>query len=113
MVDLGKIFIPLDLDYNFRNGKITFRTPEYMSEDYIMNLQCFLQLQFNQTSVFIDYHCDDDTYLSEHLEIEGGSLASGDLLQENFMVIQERALKVLNEYLEDAHQELMEHFDKI
>ena len=41
MIDLGKIFIPLSLDYNSGNGKITFRTPVFHSKEYIENSNVF------------------------------------------------------------------------
>lgn len=113
MIEPGKIFLPLRLDYKNSNGKITFRYPEYMTREYIEDSECILQLQFYGTQVHIDYYCEDEIVLSDLLNLPEPYIAYGDLNQEKFAFIQSRALKVLKRYLDDPLQELMEYFDNL
>jgi len=112
MIDLGKLFLPLILDYDSITEKITFRSPEYGTDDYIFFSKCMLQLDFLGEAIFIDYYCEDDIMLSDLLELDE-SIASGDLLEETFGAIQARALNVLRKHIVDSQQELFEHFDSL
>ena len=113
MIDLGKLFLPLLLDYNPDTEKITFRPPEYGTKDYRFFSKCMLQLNFLGAAIFIDYYSEDDLLLSDLLCLEGESIAEGDLLEETFGAIQARALIVLREHIVDSQQEISEHFDNI
>src|SRR5437764_1808804 len=111
MIELGRIFLPLMLDYSSEKGTITFRSPEYGTTDYIENSECSLHLAFSNETVFIDYYCEDDIYLSEVFGLS--SIASGNLDEEDFASIQSQAMQVLFKYLDDSQNEILEHFDKI
>lgn len=113
MINLGKLLLPIMIDYIPEKGKITFRTPEFLSSNYIENSECSLQLHFLGETVFIDYYCEDDIDLSELLELDTEYIASGDLTKENFETIQARALKLLCRFIDDSQEELLEHFDQI
>lgn len=113
MIDLGKLLLPIMIDYIPEKGKITFRTPQFLSLDYIDNSECSLQLHFLGETVFIDYYCEEDIELSELLGLKTSYLASGDLTDEKFDTIQARALKILCKFIDDSQQELIEHFNQI
>lgn len=111
MLDLGKLFLPLTLDYSEKRGTITFRMPEYGTENYIEDSECTLHLSFSRETVFINYYCEDDMYLSQIFEL--GTIATGNLNEESFATIQSRALQCLSKYLDDSQKELLEHFEKV
>lgn len=110
-MELGKLFIPTLIDYKSKSKKITLRHPEYLTDDYINDSECYLKLDFVGDIVFIDYYCEDGFTLSEIFNLDGG-FASGDLENETFGVIQERAFKKLMKYLDKSQskQEMIEYF---
>jgi hypothetical protein len=65
------------------------------------------------TGVEIDYQSEEDRLLSLVLGIDDTELAVGDLAYESFEAIQERALKLLCQYIDDDQQEMLEHFDHL
>lgn len=111
MINLGKLYIPTTIDFTEKTKKITFQTPEFYTEDYINNLECTLQLNFSKSKVFLNYYCEDDMNLSDHLELSNSYIAMGDLEEEEFAKIQERALKVLSTYIDDSLRELLDLFN--
>lgn len=100
MIDLGKVFIPLILDYSAKKGTITFRMPEYGTQKYIEDSECYLQLTFSNENVTIDYYCEDDMYLSEIFGLK--EIAEGNLKNEIFAAIQSRALQCLSKYIDQS-----------
>ncbi len=94
--------MPTLLDFDPENKKITFQSPEIYS----------LELQFSGTGVYILYYGEDDSYLSEILCLEEAQIAYGDLNTESFSKIQERALKVLGNYIIDSQKELIDLFNE-
>lgn len=93
MINLGDLILPTTIDYDSRDKIILLETPDYGTFDYIENSECFLQITFQGTYVFIDYYCEDDFLLSEKFDID--QFASGDLMEETFEDIQKRALVIL------------------
>ncbi len=77
MINLGKLILPTFLILKFEKDKLTLRLPEYMTKEYYDDSECFLHFNFINTTVFIDYYCEDDFYLSVKFDID--SFASGDL----------------------------------
>jgi hypothetical protein len=110
MLELGKLYLPTALDYKFESNKVTFRIPELFSEEYIYDLPCSLQLIFSDSFVTIDYYGENETFLSDLLGLSDQHIAEGNLKHESFGKIQERALKVLSSYIDEAQQELFELF---
>jgi len=113
MFNLEKLFLPTTFDFVIDTQKITLRTPEYLSEGYFDNTVCTLQLTFQHSDVFIDYYCDDDNYLGSRLELVSACLAVGNLKEESFASIQQRALTVISKHIVESQKELLEHFNKI
>ena len=113
MINLGKLLIPLKIDYKEEEGTITFQIPEIGMEGYVSNIQCFLQINFSDDTVFIDYYCENDHYLSNMLSLPDMEVAYGDLEKESFKDIQIRALKVLCAHLEDSQQELIDYIGEL
>jgi hypothetical protein len=111
MIELGKLFLPLVLDYSMKRGTITFRMPEYGTVEYIEDSECYLQITFSGDIVDIDYYCEDDALLSDILDLD--NIATGNIKQEKFETIQSRALQCLSKYLDESQQELLEHFGNI
>ena len=110
MTQLDKLLIPTEIDLTL-DGLVTFRRPELLSKDYIENIVGILQLTYERTTLYIDYYCDDDSYLSDNLGLE--TIASGDLTKESFGSIQERALQLMTEFMEDPEQEMIELIDEL
>ncbi|TDX82835.1 hypothetical protein [Epilithonimonas xixisoli] len=110
MIDLGKLYIPTLLDYNPETQIICFAKPEFGSDDYIYNLECSLTFSFSGTDVFIDYYCDNDTYLSENLGCHNGCIIVGDLEIENFESIQRKALVFLSKFMNSPDSEILNDY---
>jgi hypothetical protein len=110
MINLGKLFLPTTLDYLDSTQKLTLVTPELHSDDNVENYECTLNLSFCKSRVIIDYYSEDDVFLSELLDLDEG-IVSGDLDEEDFGAIQERALKVLSQHIEDSQRELLDFFE--
>jgi len=113
MFNLEKLFLPTTFDFVLDTQKITLRTQEYLSEGYLDNIVCTLQLSFQHSDVFIDYYCDDDDSLGSRLKLVSACLAVGNLKEESFASIQQRALTVISKYIAESQKELLEHFDNI
>ncbi len=113
MIELGKLFLPKYLDYKGEKGTITFRRPEFHSEDYFNDSECYLTIRTEGYQVYIDYYCEDEFYLSEIFELPTDYIECGNLETEKFEAIQSRALKVLINYIDDSKQEMMEYFDQL
>ena len=111
MLDLGKLYIPTILDYNPELKKVSFRKPEYLSDDYINNLECTLTINFSGANIYVEYYCEDDTYLSENLELEDGYIATGDLSTEGFENIQKRVLEKLSQFMDDPQSQILEDYN--
>ncbi len=112
MHELGKLYLPTLLDFDPENRRITFQSPEIHSKEYFINIIYSLELQFCGTWVHILYYGDDDSYLSDTLLLEEPHIACGDLDTESFSKIQERALKVLGNYIIDSQKELIDLFNE-
>jgi len=112
MIELGKVYIPTLLDFDPENKKITFKNPEIHSKEYFENIQYSLQLHISGSGIFIIYYGEDDSYLSEVLDIEESYIAYGNLNNEKFSKVQERALKVLGNYIIDSQRELLDLFNE-
>ena len=115
-LELGKIFLPLYIDYKEETGNITFRVPDYGTEGYFDNSECYLEITINCDHATIDYYCEDGNYLSDifkDFSYEEDGLAGGDLKNETFGSIQDRVLKVLIEHLDESQsrEEIMEFFN--
>lgn len=98
MINLGQLIIPTTFDFIPETDEITFEKPEYLTTDYLFNIVCTLQIHFSGSRVFIEYYCDDDSYLATNLELDDDYIAMGDLEEESFLEIQKRALDVLIEH---------------
>ena len=110
MLALSKLIIPTEICLK-PNGDITFRSPEFMTQEYYDYIFCSLDMRRDGHQIYIDYYCEDDTYLSENLSME--IIASGDLTKERFGTIQERALKELSFFLDNPVQEMSELIDEL
>ncbi|MGF7138542.1 hypothetical protein [Roseimarinus sediminis] len=108
---MGKLILPTVVIMEYKSEKLTLRLPEFMSRSYFDNSQCYLHFNFARSTVFVDYYCEDDFYLSDKLDLD--DFAKGDLEKESFEAIQERALKLLCQYIDDDQQEMLEHFDHL
>ena len=112
MLELGKLYIPTILSYNPERNKISFGRPEIHTPDYFKNIDYTLQLHLNGDEIIILYYGEDDTYLSDTLHLDYSFIACGNLNIEKFSRIQERALKILGEYIIDSQKELNELFNE-
>lgn len=112
MLELGKLYIPTILSYDPERNKISFGRPEIHTPDYFKNIDYNLQLDLNGDQIIILYYGDDDTYLADALHLDYSYIASGNLSKEKFGKIQERALKVLGEYIVDSQRELIDLFNE-
>jgi hypothetical protein len=113
MIPLRKLILPTVISVDDHKEKVTLRIPDYGTMEYFDQYDLFLQFTFRGTSVEIDYVSEDDRILSLIVNIEDTEIAIGDLEYETFESIQERALKVLCEFIDDAQQEMLEHFDEL
>ena len=113
MIQLGKLILPTILSVDTIQEKVTLRIPNYGTPEYFEQSDCFLQLTFIGTCLEVDYSSEDGITLSNLISEDLTELAVGDLDDETFEAIQSKALIVLSEYIEDAQQELLEHFDDL
>lgn len=111
MIQLGKLILPTVLSFNTNHVRVTLRIPNYGTQDYIEQSDCFLQLTFIGTCLEVDYYSEDGITLSNLISEELTEIAVGDLRTDTFEAIQEQALKTLWPFIVDAQQELLEHFD--
>ena len=113
MIQLGKLILPTVISIDTVNNKITLHLPNYGTQGYIDNSDLFLQFTFIGSCIEIDYYSEDDKILSNIISEELTEIAVGDLNLETFESIQEKALKVLCEFIDDTQQEMLEHFDEL
>ena len=112
MLDLGKLYIPTILSYDPEHNKISLDRPEIHTPEYFKNIDYSLQLSLVVDEIIIMYYGEDDTYLADTLHLENLIIAGGNLNNESFGKIQERALKVLGEYILDSQKELLVLFNQ-
>ncbi|WP_321285793.1 hypothetical protein [uncultured Sunxiuqinia sp.] len=113
MIDLGKFFLPTFLSINPISKRITLQISTYGTEAYENQIDCFLQITFMDTCLEIDYISEDGICLTNIISESLTELASGELKNESFQSIQENALKVLLNYIDDSQNEILNHFDEI
>jgi hypothetical protein len=113
MIQLGKLILPTVLSLDTKKDKITLRLPNYGTQEYIDHSDLFLQFTFIGSCIEIDYYSEDDKILSNIISEELTEIAVGDLKTETFEAIQERALKVLCQFIDNDQQEMLEHFDEL
>lgn len=112
MLELGKLYIPTILSYNPVYNRISLERPEFQTFEYFINVDYSLQLSLSGDEIFIMYYGEDDTYLADTLNLENFHIAEGNLNTERFGKIQERALKVLGDYILDSQKELLDLFNE-
>ena len=111
MLNLGKLILPTVIVMKYKSDQLTLRLPDYLTQSYLDDSECFLHFNFSDTTVHIDYYCEDDFYLADKLDMD--DFAIGNLEKETFEAIQERALKILCKYIADDQQEMLEHFNSL
>jgi hypothetical protein len=110
-IEFKNIFLPLYLDYNPETEKVTFEKPEFGTREYYIDHLCFLEIDKYDDWVYIDYYSDADIMLSELLDLDTDCIAKGCLKKDSFEHIQNKALKVLSQFMENAEEEIMELFE--
>lgn len=111
MYELGKLFIPLSINYDERNDSITIKQTTLSQQEYFENVEYTLDMSFDGPSVCINYYGENDTNLDEVLEIEGGLIARGELEAESFEDIQKRVFDVLKMFMIDPETEMEDYFN--
>ena len=112
MIDLGKLYIPAQLAYSPVTKTVSFKIPETHSKGYFVKVEYSLEVKILGSDVEINYYGEDDTYLSEVLDLDEDYIVSGSLNTETFGAIQEKVLKELQEYMSDPNKEILDLFNK-
>lgn len=112
MFDLGRLYIPTWLSFNSFTKTVSFNMPELYSKEYFEQVPYSLELNILGSDAIIYYYGEDDTYLSQVLDLDEDFIAAGSLEYERFGAIQEKALKVLEEFMLDPKTELRGLFDQ-
>ena len=112
MFDLGKLYIPTILSFDPSSKTISFTLPEFFTKEHFEHVQYSLELNILGSDAVIYYYGEDDTYLSQVLDLEEEYIAAGSLEYESFGAIQEKALKQLEHFMLDPKTELLDLFNQ-
>lgn len=112
MINLGKLILPSVISVDDINDKISLRIPDAIKPEYINCVEMNLQLTFIGSCIEIDYYSDEDKLLRNIIRLELTEIAVGKLNRETFESIQEQALKVLCEFIDDSQQEMLEQIKR-
>lgn len=113
MFTLGQLYIPAQLVLSPVTKTISFKVPETYSKGYFVKVEYSLEIKILGSDVEINYYGEDDTYLSEVLGLDECFIGSGSLKRESFGAIQERTLKVLQEFMKHPKKELLDLFNEL
>ncbi len=112
MFDLGRLYIPTLLSFDPVTKTVSFNIPELYSKEYLEQVPYSLELNILGSDAIIYYYGEDDTYLSQVLELDEDFIAAGSLEYESLGAIQEKALKVLEGFIMNPKTELRALFDE-
>ncbi len=111
MFDLGDSYLPSVLYYNKKDNSIIMLKFQKEYEEHKPYLRFDLQISFSGNTAYIDYYCLNDDILSMCLKEH---IAKGELDKESFHDIQERAVSVLNKYMnKENRKKLLDHFNNL
>lgn len=110
MLSLSKIYIPTLLDFNPKSKQIKFIRPDLCSSEYYDNIECVLNLRFMGSCVYVEYLCDDESVLSENLELTTPYISKGDLESGDFDEVQRDVFKILCQFMEDPETEALNEY---
>ena len=112
MFDLGRLYIPTMLSFDPVTKMVSFNIPELYSKEYLEQVPYSLELNILGSYIIIYYYGEDNTYLSQVLDLDEDFIAAGSLEYERHGVIQKKALKVLEGFMLNPKTELRALFEE-
>lgn len=91
---------------------VSFNIPELYSKEYLKQVPYSLELNILGADAIIYYYGEDDTYLSQVLDLDEDFITAGSLEYESLGAIQEKALKILEGFILNPKTELQNLFDE-